>query len=79
MLAEWILRRPIPIIFMIAILTYVIMMGAFFVYTWRDDQNILRQERAITECLSSGGHIGPETSCRHENPTDDALRELLPP
>jgi hypothetical protein len=79
MRSEWIVRWRIPIIFMIAALTYLIIVGAFFIYIWREDQNTLLRQRTIAECLSSGGHIGPGSSCRHESPTDNTGRALLPP
>jgi hypothetical protein len=57
-------------LFLIAVLIYVILMGAFFAYEKEKGENQLLRQRTITKCLGSGGHIGPGLSCWHENPTD---------
>jgi hypothetical protein len=65
---DWIAdgRKPLIIILMIAALMYVIGLGIFLAYQWQKEHARLSGERAISECLGSHGHIGPELMCWYD-------------
>lgn len=63
-------RHGLPTIFMIAALLYVMLLGAFFAYVTKQEQDKLLRQQTIAKCLDAGGHIGPGVTCWHENSTD---------
>jgi hypothetical protein len=68
------MNRPMLIIFGTAALIYVILVGAFFIYESRKEQDKLLRKDAIENCLYTRGHIGPGLSCWYD---DDRTRPVL--
>jgi hypothetical protein len=64
------MARLLPIILGIVALIYVILVGAFFAYVTKQEQDKLLRQQTIAKCLDAGGHIGPGVTCWHENSTD---------
>jgi hypothetical protein len=76
MLLDWIVERRIVIILvMIAAFIYVILLGRFLAYKWRQDQDVRLRQQTIAKCLDAGGHIGAGVSCWHDKPSNKGLLE----
>jgi hypothetical protein len=65
---EWIKRGLVPGIIIIAVLTYVTLLGLFLTYERQKGETAGLRQETIAKCLDAGGHIGPGVSCRHDNP-----------